>query len=90
LRRLILDYAEVTDQGLSRLKALASMEDLSLDSTNVTDKGVPDLIALPHLRRVNLYHTFVTAKGEAELKKTLPECQMIWDKESSLPNRRRT
>jgi len=40
------------------------------------------------LRLLNLYHTLVTEAGHASLKKALPDCKIVWDRESSLPNRR--
>ena len=85
-----MDYAEIGEEGLGKLRGLEFMEDLSIDSTNVGDQAIPILTAFRRLRRVNLYHTYVTGKGVAELRKRLPECQFVWDPESSLPNRRRT
>ena len=43
---------------------------------------------MPNLKVLNLYHTLVTEKAYNELKTSLPSCQIIWDRESSLPNRR--
>ena len=34
--------------------------------------------------------TFLTPEGQSELKSALPGCEIIWDKESSRPNRRRS
>ena len=63
---------------------------LSLDSTHVTDKSANQLRQFTKLKTLNLYHTLVTPKGYAELKAALPGCRIIWDPDSSLPNRRRS
>jgi len=63
---------------------------LSLDSTHVTDKSARQLGQWAKLKSLNLYHTLVTQKGYSELKSALHDCQIIWDPDSSLPNRRRS
>ncbi len=40
------------------------------------------------LRLVNLYHTLVTENGYRALTQALPACKIVWDRDSSLPNRR--
>jgi hypothetical protein len=40
------------------------------------------------LKVLNLYHTLVTEPGYRKLKEALPGCQIIWDRDSSLPTRR--
>jgi hypothetical protein len=40
LRRLDLSEKQITDEGLSQLKGLASLESLSLSSTGITDAGL--------------------------------------------------
>jgi hypothetical protein len=37
---------------------------------------------------LNLYHTLVTQKGYDSLRTALPACRIVWDRDSSLPNRR--
>jgi hypothetical protein len=37
---------------------------------------------------LNLYHTLVTETGYQNLKAALPDCRIIWERESSLPTRR--
>ncbi len=56
----------------------------------MTDKSVAVLRGLPQLKKLNMYHTFLTAGGQSELKSALPGCEIIWDQESSRPNRRRS
>ena len=52
------------------------------------DENVGRIVA--KLKTLNLYHTLVTPKGYAELRAALPGCRIIWDPDSSLPNRRRS
>jgi hypothetical protein len=41
-----------------------------------------------NLRLLNLYHTLITDKGYNQLKAALPNCKIVWDRESALTNRR--
>jgi hypothetical protein len=66
------------------------LRELRLDSTNVSDAGLASLRAMTELRSLNLYHTRVTEKGYEELKTALPGCQIVFDRDSSQPNRRRS
>jgi hypothetical protein len=45
---------------------------------------------MTNLKLLNLYHTRVTEKGYEQLKAALPNCQITFDRDSSLPNRRRS
>jgi hypothetical protein len=45
---------------------------------------------MPNLKSVNLYHTLVTESGAKKLKELLPKCQVIWDRDSARPGRRKT
>ena len=83
-----LDYTSVGDKGLESLKTLPKLRELSLDSTGVTDKGADTLKTMAGLKVLNLYHTLVTEKGFGELKTALPDCKIVFDRDSALPNRR--
>jgi hypothetical protein len=37
---------------------------------------------------LNVYHTAVTEKAFNRFKAAEPACQVIWDRDSALPNRR--
>ena len=59
-------------------------------SADVGDESISVLASMPSLRIVNLYHTLLTETGAKKLKETLPKCQVIWDRDSARPNRRKT
>jgi hypothetical protein len=90
LRRLNLDYTNVSDKGLTAIASLPALEWLSLDTANVTDEAVETLSAMQQLRELNLYHTLVGESAYEKLKKALPNCRIVWDRESALPNRRKS
>jgi hypothetical protein len=52
----------------------------------ILDKS--DLASMRALKSLNLYHTLVTEKGLARLKTALPDCGIIFDRDSTLPSRR--
>ena len=64
------------------------MRELSMDSTGITDNGAQVLKSMSGLKSLNLYHTLVTEKGLQELKAALPSCEIVFDRDSALPNRR--
>lgn len=90
LVRLNLDYTSVDDKALELLKTLPRLRELRLDSTDVTDAGVVSLQTMATLRSLSLYHTLVTEKGYEQLKAELPDCRIVFDRDSSLPNRRKS
>ena len=66
----------MTDEGISRLANLTSLEYISLNKLDVTDKALVTLQKLPALRRVELHGTKVTLEGISALKAALPECEV--------------
>ena len=90
LARLVLDYTEIGDKGLTQIGNLKALATLSLDSTHVTDSSIDVMKRFSRLGRLNLYHTLVTDKGFGQLRQALPDCHVVFDAESSLPNRRRS
>ncbi len=44
--------------------------------------------SLSGLKSLNIYHTQVTEKAFASFKAAVPACKVVWDRDSSLPNRR--
>jgi hypothetical protein len=88
--RLNLDYTGISDKSLDQLAALTELTDLSLDTATITDAGVEKLAGMKGLKRLNLYHTLLTDKGYEQLKAALPSCEVVYDRESALPNRRKS
>ena len=54
----------------------------------MTDSGAAALKSMAGLESPNLYHTLVTEKVMQELKAALPSCEIVFDRDSALPNRR--
>jgi hypothetical protein len=88
LTSLNLDHTTVTDEGLKNLAALLKLSQLRLDSATITDAGAETLKTLTSLKVLNLYHTLATDSGYQALRRALPGCEIIWDRESALPTRR--
>lgn len=40
------------------------------------------------LKSLNLYHTLVSEKGYQDLQASLQSCNIVFDRDSALPNRR--
>ncbi|PWT95998.1 MAG: hypothetical protein C5B53_10510 [Candidatus Melainabacteria bacterium] len=78
LETLSLSFTEVTSRGLSKIKGLKNLKRLRLNSTNVSNAGIDFLIRLSKLEELWLRSTRVTFSGLAELKKQLPDCQIIY------------
>jgi hypothetical protein len=76
------------DQAVLFLKDLPRLRELSLDATSITDHGAQTLRSMTELRALNIYHTLVTENAWHALKTALPECQIVFDRDSALPNRR--
>ena len=83
-----LDYMTLDDKAVVFLKDLPRLRELSLDATSITDQGAQTLHSMTELRALNIYHTLVTENAFRGLKTALPECQIVFDRDSALPNRR--
>jgi N-acyl-D-aspartate/D-glutamate deacylase/Leucine-rich repeat (LRR) protein len=91
LRRINLDYTNVSDKAVALLAdALPYLESLRLDSAGITDAAVESFTRMKSLKELNLYHTLVTQAAYERIQAALPECTIVYDRESSLPNRRRS
>jgi hypothetical protein len=69
----------VTDVGLIDIRGLAQLRMLDLQRTNVSDVGVANLKGLGRLKTLYLYGTKVTVAGVNELRRALPNCEIIAD-----------
>jgi hypothetical protein len=52
---------------------------LDLRNNPLTDKGLENLKSLTPLKDLILTGTSTTAAGIAELRKALPDCQIVWE-----------
>lgn len=77
LQKLHLEQTKVTDAGLKQLKVLTNLEYLNLYGTAVTDAGLTELAGLKNLKTVYLWQTKVTESGLTNLKKTMPNLDIV-------------
>ncbi|MFC7335792.1 c-type cytochrome domain-containing protein [Haloferula chungangensis] len=77
LKMLRLSETEVTDASLDKLAVLAELESLNLYGTKVTTEGVLKLATLPNLKRLYLWQTQVDEAGAEELRKEMPNCEIV-------------
>jgi Leucine-rich repeat (LRR) protein len=77
LQGLHLGGTEVTDAGLKHLKSLKALRQLDLSTTKVSDNGVKELTDLKTLRWLLLLGSGVTDKGFEQLKRALPDCEVL-------------
>ena len=68
---------KVNDAGLVHLKALKKLRVLDFEDTAVTDGAVVHLRSLESLRTLNLRGTKVTDRGVEEIRRALPDCEVI-------------
>jgi hypothetical protein len=69
LRKLILNFTDVTGATLGELKKLGNLRELSLSGTAVKMGHVKSLEAIPSLKKVYLWSTELTTDEMAALKK---------------------
>jgi hypothetical protein len=77
LREIWLYETKITDDGVKHLTNFGNLETLAFRSCRITDKGLIQLKGLKKLRRLLLYSTDVTPAGVEELRKALPECDIL-------------
>lgn len=77
LRMIRLNETGITDASIDTLVKLQNLESVNLFGTKVTDEGVKKLSVLPNLKRLYLWQTDVSEEAIAELKKSLPELEVV-------------
>jgi uncharacterized membrane protein len=77
LRMVRLSETGITDASMDTLAKLTNLESVNLYGTKVTDEGVKKLATLPNLKRLYLWQTAVTPEAIAEIKKALPELEIV-------------
>lgn len=68
---------QTTDRGLEPIGKIRSLRELNL-SPNVTDSGLEYLKQLENLRYLSVRFSKVTELGTQELKRRLPNLQVLW------------
>lgn len=77
LRMIRLSETPVTDAVIDTLVNLPKLESINLYGTAVTAVGVGKLAVLPNLKHLYLWQTKVTPAEIEELKKKLPNCEIV-------------
>ena len=76
LKKLNLQGAALTDEGIRHLADMTGLEELNLYGTKVTNVGVEVLKDLKHLSVVDLRYTRVTGAGVDRLRASVPRCEV--------------
>ncbi|MBK7930431.1 MAG: hypothetical protein IPJ98_24020 [Bryobacterales bacterium] len=90
LRVLNLNYTNLTAKGLQLIAGMPELRDLRLDSATLGDADIELLASFPKLEHLNIYHTLIGEKAHEALRQKLPNCSIVWDRESALPTRRKS
>ena len=77
LTQLYLHNTRVTDAGLAHLKGLRSLRILSLSTPEVGVSGELHVLGLDWSGNRKILRSGITEEGIAELKKALPDCQIV-------------
>jgi hypothetical protein len=81
LLKLELNGTEVTDAGAQWFEGFKSLTTLSLVNTRITDRAIPSLMKLRKLRVLDVRETKITGDAVRELRKELPEADIIGPEE---------
>lgn len=76
LKHLHLNSNGITSKGLAHLAALTKLETLDLSSTSIGDGSLLHLEQLTNLRTLYLRDTSLSEQALAELKRSLPKCEI--------------
>ncbi|MFK7850471.1 MAG: c-type cytochrome domain-containing protein [Akkermansiaceae bacterium] len=77
LRMVRLSETGISDTAIDTLVQLQNLESVNLYGTAVTDEGVKKLSMLPNLKMLYLWQTEVSQEVIEELKKALPELEVV-------------
>ena len=77
LESLVLFNTSVTDKGIEKLSNLKSIQYLKISSYQITDASVPQISKLQSLQRFWTSGTSITKEGSEQLRKALPNCEII-------------
>lgn len=76
LRVLLLDYTDVSGDGIRSLAPLKSLEILDLENTRCTSRSVDWLIVHKNLRILDVRGTKLTDEDVERLRRALPQCEV--------------
>ena len=76
MRHLDLTDTQITDTGLENLRGMSQLHGLFLSGNAITDAGLEKLTGLTQLQELRLFNTQVTKNGIANLKQSLPNCEI--------------
>lgn len=79
VKMLWLGSTSVTDEGLGVIRNLPQLQHLNLYNTGVSDNCLHTILALQDLEHANLRKTRFTRQGIEELRRMLPDCQVLSD-----------
>jgi len=85
LTRLELQETNIGDAGLQQIVKLPALEVLNIYDTHVTDKGLAGLTTMAKLQRVYVGRTRVTATGIQNLRKRMPQVNVVEEEIAKVP-----
>jgi hypothetical protein len=77
LQELYLSDTEITDQGLTLLRPLMSLQRISVYHTAIGDKGILNLSLISGLKWLTCSGTTVTEEGFNNFRKVMPGCKTV-------------
>ncbi|HEV3298087.1 MAG TPA: SUMF1/EgtB/PvdO family nonheme iron enzyme [Planctomycetaceae bacterium] len=87
LKTLYLGWTRITNATLPRLAEIHNLERLYLQGTKINDAGIKSLKGLTRLNKLDVSDTQVTQGGADELRKSLPNCEVVVKTVTSTPKR---
>ena len=73
-----VECEEISDEQMSCLTKLDTLEYLCLEDCRITDRGLKHLMEAQSLRYAELYGTQVTPEGVKRLQEALPNCMIVY------------
>ena len=78
IQSLNLNQTQVTSEGIAQLLTLRGLRVLLLQKTHVDDRALPHFMKLKALRAINLLDTDFTKEGVEELRRLMPDTQILF------------
>jgi hypothetical protein len=76
LKRLDLNFTNVSDAGMEYVSRLRQLESLDLDGTDVSEASIDRLAMMPKLKKLTLDGRRISKSGSARLAAALPKCDI--------------